>query len=406
MENLYTIVKDLKLLSTKKEIGSFILNQLDLLLKPNYSSFVSKEDGLLRVISQMGDASPGKNIFKREVSENIYDLVCGQGKTTTLKFGEDDNFFFIPLIDKTSKSVIGQGMFVLNFSDENFILNDDVKEKVDYICNLASLALGRELISIEKKEENSFHSSELEFLSKVQVAISGTNQNKKILFNVIEDINAISEGKIWWVDELGGDITLVLIAEAKCNGLPAALINGYILGLMKGLKAKADIALKPEEALKYLNKELNLIFKEASLLVNAWYGVFNLEARRVRFANANHPEPYLIGPEQQVTRLIEGNTGKSKNTNSLGLNVNSDYAEGNLYISSGSKLVIFTKDLLDKAQNIGEKYDPYWLPQVLETVGSLPLSEMRKSLDNILSESTTGTGSGTSRLALLLEIPS
>jgi len=379
------------------------------LLKPNYSSFVSKEDDSLKVICQVGDVTPGKNIFKKEMSKNIYDLVCEQKKTTTLRLGENDLFLFIPLIDKISESVYEHGMFVLNFSNEAFNLDDEMRGKVNFICDVANLALSRILVLNEKKQivVDAKCSSEHQLLSKVQVAISGTNQNKKILFNVIEDINAIAEGKIWWIDELGSDITLVLIAEAKCNGLPAALINGYILGLMKGLKGKAEIALKPEEALKYLNKELNLVFKEASLLVNAWYGVFNLDARRVRFANANHPEPYLIGPEQQVTRLIVGNKlGENKNTNSLGLNVNSDYVEGNLYISSGSKLVIFTKDLLEKAQSIGEKHDPYWLPQVLETVGALPLSEMRKSLDNILSESSSGTGFGTSRLALLLEIPS
>jgi hypothetical protein len=405
MEDLYTLIKDLKPLSSKKDIGLLILNRLTALLKPNYASFVSKENDSLKVICQIGDVTPGKNIFNKETSENIYDLVCEQKKTTTLKLGENDLFFFIPLIDNVPESDYEHGMFVLNFPNGVLNLDDEMKEKVNFICDLGSLALSRILIPREKKKDNvnNENSSELDLLSKVQVAISGTNQNKKILFNVIEDVNAIAEGKTWWIDELGSDITLVLIAEAKCEGLPAALINGYILGLMKGLKGKAEIALKPEEALKYLNKELNLVFKEASLLVNAWYGVFNLDARRVRFANANHPEPYLIGPEQQVTRLI---VEKNKNTNSLGLNVNSDYAEGNLYISSGSKLVIFTKDLLEKAQSIGEKHDPYWLPQVLETVGALPLSEMRKSLDNILSESASGTAFGTSRLALLLEIPS
>ena len=41
---------------------------------------------------------------------------------------------------------------------------------------------------------------------------------------------------------------------------------------------------------------------------------------------------------------------------------------------------------------------------MLETVGSLSLSEMKNSLESILSENSNGTANNASRLALLLEI--
>jgi len=170
---------------------------------------------------------------------------------------------------------------------------------------------------------------------------------------------------------------------------------------MNSLKTKAEISLQPKEVLKYLNQQFNPVFKSTGITFNAWYGVFNIGARKVRFANANHPDPFLIGPEQQVSNLISKEKSKA-----LGINLDSDFVETESHISSGSRLIICTNDLLEQAAKIGDRYDPSWLPQVLETLGSLSLSEMRNSLDSILSENVSGTASKSSRLALLLELSS
>jgi len=181
-----------------------------------------------------------------------------------------------------------------------------------------------------------------------------------------------------------------------------SLLTGYILGEMSSIKSNTGILLKPQEVLRYLNQSLNSSFKSTGVTVDAWYGIFNAGAKKVRFANANHPDPYLIGIEQQVVFM---SVEADKKGSSLGININSEYKDSSMNIPAGSKLVICSKDLLEHAGRIGERFDPLWLPQVLETIGNLPLSEMKRSLEGILSESPNGTGLKPSRLALLLEIP-
>lgn len=402
MDEILLFIKELENCSTKSEIGLCALKCISSMLSATFSSYISKEESTLRVTCQMGDNTAGKKIFNKEMSEQIYDWVIEQNEIASLKLGDNQNFVFVPLIHNEKEKVVEHGILVLSLSNSKHEITEKVNSKIKIIGKLTCLALSKSLVGFHGDKYERLQEQinlELNLTSKIQKSISGVKENKKIRFSVLEDESSNFNGNLYWINDLGGNITLVLIAQIHCKGSPAALLTGYILGEMNSLKTRAEISLNPKEVLKHLNLELNNVFKDTSVSVNAWYGVFNLDARKVRFANANHPDPFLIGPEQQVTNLSSSDKGEP-----LGLNVNSLYSEGNSYISTGSKLVIFTKDLLEKAANIGEKYDPTWLPQVLETIGTLPLSEMRNSLASILSESATGTAHKGSRLALLLEI--
>lgn len=403
MDEILLFIKELEGCSSKNEIGLCALKCIGSILSASFSSYVSKEENGLKVACQLGDGTLGKNIFNKEMSSQIYDWVIEQNEIASLKLGDNQKFVFVPLMNFEKEKSIEHGILVFNLLDPKYDISEKVNSKIKIISKLACLSLSKSLFSSEDVKYINLQdqiNSELLLTSKIQKSISGVKENKKIIFSVLEDESSSFNGNLWWISDLGGNITLVLIAQIHCKGSPAALLTGYILGEMNSLKTRAEISLNPKEVLKHLNAGLNNVFKDTSLTVNAWYGVFNLDARKVRFSNANHADPFLIGPEQQVTNLSSLEKGEP-----LGININSVYTEGNSYISSGSKLVIFTKDLLEKAANVGERYDPTWLPQVLETIGTLPLSEMRNSLASILSESATGTAHKGSRLALLLEIP-
>ncbi len=401
MNDILLLIKKIENISSKADLAKLVIDFFTDLLNVSFSSFVLNENNTLNVISQNGDVSEGKKIFNKDFSREIYQLVIQKNDLVTMKLGNDQNFIFIPLVDSLANEAIEHGLIILGLRELDPI-NEKTLVRVKLVSRLVNMTLTKLCLSTKNENEveaknNLIKESELSL--KVQKALSQTNTSKKILFSVIEDENTFSKGNIWWMSELSEEVTLVLIAQVECSGLSAGMISGYIMGEMNGLKTKAELSLKPSEVLTYLNKKLNNVFISAGILVNAWYGVFNLEARKVRYANANHSNPFLIGPEQQVTSL-GGEKGAS-----LGLNVNSYYKENNSYISSGSKLVILTKDLIEKTARVGEKYDPLWLPQILETIGSLPLSEMKNSLAGILSESQSGTAPESSRLALLLEIP-
>ena len=399
---IMSFCNEVEKLNSKKNIATLLLSSLRKGFPLKFLSFVERRQDALKILCQYGDSSPVLNLFNNETSEKIFDWVVGQKQLASLILANEQRFIFIPLVEQNKNESIIHGIIVLH-ADASFVLSKDLNTFVDVICKIANFSMTKllrnnNLERYEKLKEQI--KSELELTAKLQKSMSGLDSDKGLSFSVLEDKYSAFNGNIWWLSDLGSDISLVLFAQVLCKGAPAAMLGGFLLGEMNSLKTKAEISLQPKEVLKHLNQQFNPVFKSTGITFNAWYGVFNIGARKVRFANANHPDPFLIGPEQQVSNLVSKEKSKP-----LGINLDLNLLETESYISSGSRLVICTNDLLEQVSTIGNRYDPAWLPQVLETLGSLSLSEMRNSLDSILSENVSGTASESSRLALLLEIP-
>lgn len=417
LSELIAFVHKLDKYSTKKDVASILLETVSIILNAKFSSFVEKDISGLKVLCQYGESSSIKNIFTNEMSNQIFDWVTSQKQIATFKMAESSQFIFIPIVDYDfDQKIVIHGMLVLHLP-YFFELKKDLNMALGIYSKLTAQSMtkflsGQNAENVSKLQEDL--KTELKQAAKIQKSISGNVEvitNKKILFNVLEYPEINSNGNIWWVKELDSDTTLVLIAQIgeiygnneSFKGVPSALLSGYLLGEMNGLVSKREISLKPKEVLLYLNKQLNFIFKNTGISINAWYGVFNVNSRKVRFSNANHADPYLIGPEHEISNLTFNSLEKVK---ALGVSLDSNYVESEKHIPGGARLVICTKDLLEHAAKVGDKYDSSWLPQVLETLSALPLSEMTKNLRSILSENSNGTAHNHPRLALLLEFPS
>ena len=408
LNEITLFIEKLKKSSNKNDIAFVLLNTLSLILRVKFLSFVEKTDNELKIVCQSGDPLQVQRVqemFNKGMSRQIYDFVIQKKQYASLKLGEKEQFIFIPLYDEDTKRKIEHGVVVCHLTD-NYAMDKDTHLAVNILIKIASMSMTKML---ENSSVNSYAKlqsqikSELKLANNIQKSMSKNLEAKKMLFSILEDEDALFNGNLWWLQDLNPDMILVLMAKVITSGVPAAMVSGYVLGEMNGLKNKAEISLRPSEVLRHLNWGLNDIFKNTGVTVNAWYGVFNAGARKVCFSNANHPDPFLIGPEQQVSNLIiEGN----KKGESLGVNLNSVYRETSSFIPVGSRLVICTQNLLEQAAKVGERYDQTWFPQILETLGTLSLSEMRTTLENILSENKNGTSVKPSRLALLLEMPS
>lgn len=400
-----SFLKHLVKLSSKKEITTLLVNEISILIKSRFLSFVEQDKNIMKVLCKAGDDTIVKNIFTETMCNEIYKCVMSQKDSTMFKIAKNENFVFIPVIDFDKGNSIEHGMLVIQLENLKFEIPKELNNLINIFTRLSAMMMTR-LLSVNEVSEHlklkEDIKTELQSTAKLQRAMSCSEISKKLLFNVIEDEGSCFNGNLWWVSDLGADISLVLMAQIMSKGSPSAMLSGYILGEMNSLKTRAEISLKPAEVMRYLNQQLNPMFISTGITVNAWYGVFNTGAKNVRFSTANYPAPFLIGPEQQVSNLfvIKDSIGQS-----LGINLNSVFKESHSNISSGSKLVICTRELLEQAAKIGDSYDNSWLPQVLETLGSLSLKEMRNNLESILSENIQGTVKSAPRLALLLEVP-
>lgn len=400
-----SFLKHLDKLSSKKEIAALLVNKINLLVRSKFLSFVEQDKDAMKVLCKAGDDSIVRNIFTEKMCNEIYKCVMSQKDLTMLKITEKEHFIFIPVIDFDRGDFVEHGMLVMQLENPKF----EVSKELNSFINVFTRLSGMMMTKLSNIDEVSEHlklkesiKSELQSAAKLQRAMSCSETSKKLLFNVIEDEGSGFNGNLWWVSDIGADISLVLMAQIMCKGSPSAMLSGYILGEMNSLKTKAEISLRPAEVMRYLNQQLNPMFISTGITVNAWYGVFNTGAKNVRFSTANYPAPFLIGPEQQVSNLF---VNVDSSVQPLGVNLNSVFKESHSNIASGSKLVICTRELLEQAAKVGNSYDNSWLPQVLETLGSLSLKEMRNSLEGILSENMQGTVKSAPRLALLLEVP-
>ena len=388
--------------NSSDELIPLYLEALRKILSIRFISFVEKKENDLKVVSQIGDSSAVVNLFDKKSSENIYEWVINHGKYASLSLAQGDKFIFIPVIDLQSLSKIVYGMVVINLENSSFEIDPEIGMAIEICTRLACMSFSRIVDNCRMKKtldtENKIE-VESKILNKIQKSLSGNMNHGKFMFSVLERENALFDGSVWWIGELSSDIVLVLFAQIQSKGLPSSMLSGYLLGEMNLLKNNSEIALHPARVLDFLNKQFNSIFVSTGITLSAWYGVFNLEARKVRFGNANHPSPFLIGHEQQVSALSNYEKGQA-----LGINTDNIYMEHDLFLSQGSKLIICTEELLEEVAKVGNRYDPTWFPQILETIGSLSVTDMKKSLDDILSENMNGTAEKSSRLALLLEL--
>lgn len=403
---IISFVSELVKTSTKRDIVLALLTTLNSMLQVKFLSFIEKEDDFLKVTCQMGEDTYIKSAFSPSMCKEIFNWVMNQKKSMSLRLTEKEQFVFVPIMDRYMNKDIEHGIVVLHLNNSNFEFSKELNVNLDILGKLSALYLTRLLQTSELNKHLILQEktkSEMLHVSKIFKTISNSSNCKKMSFAILEDKDSNFSGNVWWVDELDNNVGLVFVGtfHGIPTGMPRAMLSAYLLGEMNSLKTREKLLLQPADVFNHLNSQLNLIFKTTGVSLNAWYGVFNLDKKSVRFANANHADPFVIGPELVVTNLaIE------KKEIPLGVNIDSIYTESYLNISSGSKLVICTKNLLERASKIGDKYDPSWLPQVLETVGNLPINEMCNSLECILSENLNGTAPIMSRLALLLEMPS
>lgn len=420
-ESLTGYLDKLETLTSKKQIASLLVETISSLLHSSFVSFVEETDtGLLNVLSQCGsesDIEHVQNLFNEELSHELYSFVTKKGEITLIKVGKKDEFIFVPVICNNGQEVNAHGIFVCHIKEHVRFLSKNLFDLLKIFAKFSGIAMSNIQFSKRFGFDSDVKQEVLEDFKltyKLQKSFSDVSEKKRYLCTVLDKPNENFDGHFWWMSELNDDILLVLIAQifkvkdsTKQKGLAASMLTGYILGEMNYLKKyKPDIIMRPKETLTYLNQKLHRFYVETEIALSAWFGLINLSKREIVFANANHPHPFIIGPEQQVSYLMPCSGKKDP---LLGINLSSEYFESSSFIPVGSKLVICTQSLLEQAARVGDKYDASWLPQVLETIGTLPITEMKDHLDKLLSgtkSQKSGTGVSSPRLALLMELES
>lgn len=182
-------------------------------------------------------------------------------------------------------------------------------------------------------------------------------------------------------DSVGGDFfsvlpisdteEAILIGDVMGHGVRAALVTGMLRGLVQQLKNQAR---DPGVFLNDLNQALISILRPLgkSIFVSAFCLVADVATGRVRFANAGHPAPLILQPEEgDVETLRADKHGRFGPV--LGIFDDAAYPTGEIPIQSGGRVLLFTDGLFEVEGPGEEFYDQSRLREAVRQRAAKPL---------------------------------
>jgi sigma-B regulation protein RsbU (phosphoserine phosphatase) len=167
----------------------------------------------------------------------------------------------------------------------------------------------------------------------------------------------------------------VSIADVIGKGLPAALLMS---NLQAAVRAFATSEADPHEVCGRVNRLLcrNV---DAGKFITFCYAIVDTAARTVRFANAGHNPPLLVGRDGSVRRLAP--TGSV-----LGVSVDWRHSTGRLPLAPGDRLVCFTDGIPEARRADDEEFGEDRLIDLLRASTRSPAQQTVDLVMNAVTE--------------------
>ena len=150
----------------------------------------------------------------------------------------------------------------------------------------------------------------------------------------------------------------ICIADAVGKGVPAALLMSNIQAMVKGL---AQESLPPGELCARLN---SFVCKTITpnKFITLFYAHLDSGKRMLQYANAGHNPPILARRDGTLVRLSAGGAV-------LGVRSDWRYKQGQIELSSGDRLLLFTDGVSEARDPAGEEFGE---ARLIEMILSMP----------------------------------
>lgn len=175
--------------------------------------------------------------------------------------------------------------------------------------------------------------------------------------------------------DLDNQHVAVCVADVVGKGLPAALLMSSFQAALKTLAAET---LSPAEVSTRLNLQLysNIPLHK---FITAFYGVLNTETRRLTFTNSGHNPPLLIRANGDYSRLEIGGTV-------LGGFQNANFAQSEVQLNVGDRLLLFTDGLTEATNESGEQFSEERLVELLQRDRRRSAADLKEMLFEAVGE--------------------
>ena len=134
--------------------------------------------------------------------------------------------------------------------------------------------------------------------------------------------------------------TALCIADVIGKGMPAALLMANVQANVRAhVGGGATNAIEPREFSERLNRDV-CANTAPGKFVTFFYSVLDTESKKLVYTNAGHIAPILLRRNDQVARLEQGGAV-------LGVFREWEYEQGEIHLSSGDRLLLFTDGVTD-----------------------------------------------------------
>ena len=280
-------------------------------------------------------------------------------------------------------------------------------EEINFIQSAASqvgVAINQAEMVEELSEYKTRISRELKQAAQLQTILlrGGADTNKNLSIAVSYHPHHSVSGDFYWVHELAPHKIGILIGDVSGKGPAAALLTGYIIGEMKGLLEKEDVAWKPDVFLTELSSSIYEQNQYSDYYATAWYGIFNVVENTVVCCNAGHPSPCLV--KNNSSLRLDDNPGVPLGLLSVQDDVGK-YTTKEFNLNPNDRMIIFTDGLTEQKKLDGTFLGDAWITKTLENCSKNKLNEIPEEMIrnlNILSEAASADDD---RLLVAVEMP-
>lgn len=158
------------------------------------------------------------------------------------------------------------------------------------------------------------------------------------------------------------------IADISGKGISAAILMANLQALLRTL---AETGNPPGVVCAKLNNHLHQV-TDASKFATFFYGEWNVAERRLRYVNAGHNAPIVLG-SLSGRQLAEGGFP-------LGMFSCAEFQTGEVTLQPGDLLVLYSDGITEATSRSGEEFGEKRLQTQIENGGGKPLAEVQATI--------------------------
>ncbi|MFB2937178.1 PP2C family protein-serine/threonine phosphatase [Aerosakkonemataceae cyanobacterium BLCC-F154] len=149
----------------------------------------------------------------------------------------------------------------------------------------------------------------------------------------------------------------IVIGDVMGKGVPAGLIMTMTRGM---LRAEVLNGHTPGRILQHLNQVMFADLENSHRFVTLFYSEYDLQTGILAYSNAAHNPPMWWQASSNSVRRLD-TSGML-----IGLDVNSQYEEGQVQLAAGDTIIYYTDGFTEAANPNGERFDEENLMQVFQ----------------------------------------